>query len=85
MFTCLLPGLLAGAVDQNGWLEVAQEGLSSEWAAEPYIMIHYFTCLEEMIVVSHTEEGKGPRVRDTCLNWKKTLGLKIKNPKLGIM
>lgn len=53
--------------------------LSSEWAAEPYIMIHYFTCLEEVIVVSHAGEGKGPRVRDTCLNWKKMLGWKIKN------
>lgn len=36
-----------------------------------------------MIVVLHTEEGKGPRVRDTCLNWKKTLGLKIKKSTAG--
>lgn len=69
---------LSGKVPR-GWLQVSVSvsNLTSDPAAEPYIGVSYFTCLEKRDYII-TKRVRALEEPDTCLKWKKSLRIKKK-------
>lgn len=60
------------------WVSVSN--LTSDPAAEPYIGVSYFTCLDERDYII-TKRVRALEEPDTCLKWRKSLRIKKKKKK----